>query len=58
MNELAEKNKFNRLERIHKICLTNVEFTAINGLLTPSMKMIRYNCREKFVKEIEALYSN
>ena len=56
MKELAEKNQFNKFEIIHKIYLTNLEFTTANGLLTPSMKMIRCNCRERFIKEIEALY--
>ena len=58
MKELAKKNKLNKLEIVRKICLTKEEFTAANGLLTPSMKMIRCNCRERFIKEIEDLYNS
>ena len=56
MNKLAKQYKLNKLEIVHKIHLTNEEFTAANGLLTPSMKMKRFDCKEKFKKEIKILY--
>ena len=58
MSDLATKNKLNKLELIHKIHLTNEEFTAANNLLTPSMKMKRFDLRERFIKDLDNLYKN
>eukprot|EP00347_Sterkiella_histriomuscorum_P022663 403337627 len=49
--------KLSGLERIHKVHLTSTSFNQENGLVTPTMKLKRYNMREFFAKEIQEMYS-
>ena len=43
-------------ERPKKLILSTEEWTAVNGMLTPSLKVKRKSVYEKFKGKIEALY--
>lgn len=55
-DEIAKFSKFNSLERPSNFILTTEEFSIVNGLLTPTMKLIRKKIEKKYEKEIESAY--
>jgi len=55
-NELATKNKFNGLERIKKLYITEEPFTEANNLLTPSQKLKRNVSAQRFRDQIDNMY--
>lgn len=57
LNRLAGENKFNSLEKIRQILLTNEPFTQENDILTPTMKIKRNVAKILFAKEIEDMYA-
>ncbi len=56
MNEKADQFKLSGLERIKKVHLTLTAFTPENGLVTPTMKIKRYNIQKHFERELHELY--
>ncbi|CAJ0961162.1 unnamed protein product, partial [Mesorhabditis belari] len=44
------------IETLRRVYLTFEELTAESGLLTPTLKIRRQPCREKFMAEIDAMY--
>lgn len=47
-----------RAESIRRFTLVEGEFTEVNGLLTPSLKIRRHAVAAAYAKEIEALYES
>jgi long-chain acyl-CoA synthetase len=45
-----------RFEKLKKVVLVPEEFSAENGMLTPSMKLRRRVVEERYRSQIEALY--
>ena len=56
LNDRAGKAKLNSLEKIKKFHITTHTFTVDNGLLTPSMKLVRHHAKKMFKNEVEKLY--
>ncbi len=59
LHELKEKQKefkLNGFEIPHKVHLTTEMFTPMNGVLTPSMKLVRTTAKKVFIKEIKEMY--
>lgn len=48
LHRLAKANEFNSLEKPKEIILTREPFTIENNILTPTMKLKRNICKEKF----------
>lgn len=57
LNQLAQTNKFNGLERVKKFHLRSQEFTIQEELLTPSLKLKRAVATKFFKNKFDALYS-
>ncbi len=57
LGELATASNFNSLEKINQFRFTEFEMTPDNGLLTPTMKLVRRKAAEKFKAEIDDMYS-
>jgi long-chain acyl-CoA synthetase len=55
--KLAAANKFSSLEKPKDIILQREQFTIENNILTPTMKLKRNICKEKFQTEIDAAYA-
>lgn len=53
----AEEFKLNGLEKIRKVHLTSTMFSPENDLVTPTMKIKRFNVKQYFAKEIQELYA-
>lgn len=49
--------KLNSLEKIKKIALTKEAFTVENGLLTPSLKLMRHAAKKHFKTQIDQMYA-
>lgn len=58
LDQIAKENKFNGLERIKKIFLSEEEFTQENELLTVTMKVKRNVAQKKFKDQIQEMYKN
>ncbi|CDW90135.1 long-chain-fatty-acid--ligase 5 [Stylonychia lemnae] len=58
LNEKANEFSLNGLERIKKVHLTSNAFSPENDLVTPTMKIKRFNVKQHFQKEIEELYQS
>ena len=56
MNRLADENKLNGFEKVTKIHLSPVVWTA-EDLLTPTQKLKRFEAKEHFQREIQQLYA-
>ena len=56
--ELLGRAQLKGFELIRAIWLTDDTFTPENGLLTPTMKLIRHAAKNRFIKEIKELYSS
>lgn len=56
LNERAEKEKLNSLEKLKIFQITTNMFTVENGLLTPSMKLVRHAAQKLFKGEVDRLY--
>ncbi|MFH4978605.1 hypothetical protein AB6A40_005314 [Gnathostoma spinigerum] len=57
LQEFGTSQGLTRIEQIHNVYLTDEEFTAECGLLTPTLKIRREQFRNKFAKVIEDLHS-
>lgn len=55
LNEKAKELQFNGFEKIRAVYLTTDEFTTENGLLTPSLKIVRYKIAQKYEDQINNL---
>lgn len=53
----AANTHVSRAESIRKFVILEADFTTANGLLTPSMKLVRGRVNDLLASEIEALYS-
>ena len=53
MNKLANENKFNSLEKIKQVFLTDVPMTMENEILTPTMKIKRNIAKKFYEKELD-----
>jgi long-chain acyl-CoA synthetase len=53
---LAKENNLNGLERLGKLLLVNKEFTIDNGLLTPTLKLVRKKVADLYKAEISKIY--
>jgi long-chain acyl-CoA synthetase len=56
MEQLANLNKFNGLEKLKKVYLHTQPFTIEDDLLTPSMKLKRGIAAKVFKEQIKVLY--
>jgi len=56
LHDLGKKDGLKTFEQVKDICLHPEQFSIDNGLLTPTLKTKRPECRKFFVKQIEALY--
>jgi len=54
---LADKNKFNSLEKPGNIWILNEPFTVENNMITSTFKLKRNEAKKAFAKEIEELYA-
>jgi long-chain acyl-CoA synthetase len=52
----AREAQFNGLERIKRLHISTEEFTIENGLLTPTLKLMRFNAKKMFKAELDAMY--
>lgn len=55
LDEKAREAKLNGFEKIKAVYLTTEEFTAENGMLTPSLKLCGYKIEKHFADEIAKL---
>jgi long-chain acyl-CoA synthetase len=53
LHRLAKASEFNSLEKPKEIILTREPFTIENNILTPTMKLKRNICKEKFQTQID-----
>jgi long-chain acyl-CoA synthetase len=53
----AASKGFKGYERVQKFALVNEDFTTVNGMLTPSLKLKRRAVLERYGDRIESLYS-
>jgi len=58
METLGRSNDFKGFEVVKKIKLIEEPFTLENNLLTPTMKLKRFEAKQKFADEIKQLYSS
>ncbi|KAK6061705.1 hypothetical protein COOONC_00629 [Cooperia oncophora] len=58
LNQTAKSKKLESIELIKEIHLTSEEFTAGNGLVTPTLKLRRHLLKQRFEKEIEKMYNS
>ncbi|KAK6042554.1 long-chain-fatty-acid CoA ligase 5 domain protein [Cooperia oncophora] len=58
LNQTAKSKKLQSIELIKEIHLTSEEFTAENGLVTPTLKLRRHLLKQRFEKEIEKMYNS
>ena len=56
VHRLATVSKFNSLEKPKQITLLSEPFTIENDILTPTIKLKRNIAKNKFQKEIDAMY--
>lgn len=56
LDDIANQNKFNSLEKVHKIIISKEEFTIENELLTPTAKVVRRKIEIKFKEQIDKIY--
>jgi len=54
---LADQNGLNSLERIKMVYISWEKFTIENGLLTPTLKIKRFEARKRFKEQIQQMYS-
>lgn len=54
----AEKANLNSLERLKKWKIIGEMFTVDNGLLTPSMKLVRHAAQKRFKEDVKNLYGS
>ncbi|VDL62789.1 unnamed protein product [Nippostrongylus brasiliensis] len=57
LNRTAKSMHMLSIELIKSVRLVPEEFTAENGLVTPTLKLRRHLLKERFAKEIEEMYS-
>lgn len=57
LEEIAKENNFNSFEKPRKLILSHSEFTILNELITPTMKLIRKNFESFFKLEIANAYT-
>lgn len=53
----ADENNLLGFERIKDVFVTNEEFTTENGLITPSLKIAKYNIQKKYGDVLKKLNS-
>jgi long-chain acyl-CoA synthetase len=56
LDNLANINSFNALEKIPQFTILTREFTIDNGCLTPTLKLVRRKVADEFKDELDALY--
>ena len=56
LNRIANEEQFNRLEYIKRVHLHPELFSLENGLVTPTMKIKRFELQKYFANTIEKLY--
>ena len=56
LNRIAKEEQFNRLEYIKRVHLHPELFSLENGLVTPTMKIKRFELQKYFANTIEKLY--
>lgn len=54
--QLGKKAGLHAFEQVKEICLYPEAFSIDNGLLTPTLKTKRPECRKFFVRQIEEMY--
>jgi long-chain acyl-CoA synthetase len=57
MTAREKEEKLNGFEKVKKIHIAHDAFTVENNLLTPTFKLKRKETREKYQKEIDAMYA-
>ncbi|KAK5977707.1 Long-chain acyl-CoA synthetase [Trichostrongylus colubriformis] len=57
LNQTAKAKNLLSIELIKDVHLTSEEFTAENGLVTPTLKLRRHLLKQRFEKEIEKMYT-
>ncbi|CAI2361326.1 unnamed protein product [Moneuplotes crassus] len=57
LDDRAKNANLNSLERIKKLHLTPEMFSVENGLLTPSMKLVRHHAKTTFKDKIQDMYN-
>lgn len=57
LRRLGTKRSLNSIEQIRNIHLCDEELTIESGLLTPTLKLIRKNLKDKFADIIEQMYT-
>jgi len=58
LDKLAKANKFNGLEKVKNLLLSDIEFTIDNNLLTSTMKMVRKKIEVQFSQQLNEIYAN
>lgn len=53
----SKKHNLSSLERPKEICISLVELSIDNGLLTPTMKLKRDACKKAFKSQIDSMYA-
>jgi len=56
--KLAKVAKFNSLEKVKNLIISDIEFTIDNGLLTSTMKMVRKKIEVHFNSELSKIYTD
>jgi long-chain acyl-CoA synthetase len=54
LDERAAAERLNGFERIGRVVVTTEEFTTVNGLMTPSLKLSGFAIERRYAKEIAA----
>lgn len=57
-SKIGDENGFISIEKLSKFILTTEEFSINNGLLTPTMKLIRKKIELHFIDQINKIYTN
>jgi len=58
MDQTGKQENLNGFEHAKKITLVSEDFSAENGLLTPSLKLKRHEAKIRFANQIKALYED
>ena len=56
LDVIASENKFNSMEKVHKIIISKEDFTIENEMITPTEKLVRRKIESKFKDQIEKIY--
>lgn len=57
MEAKAKEYALSGIERVKKIHVTGTGFTTANDLVTPTLKLKRFNAKKHFLQQIEKMYA-